>query len=211
MSAVRLRTPDDHPEHGVQRKEHGTATFLQNSVNQDGVHNSHPEVVNIDETGKMKDSGGTRGDRGSIALLMFLYILQGIPLGIAASIPYLLQTRKISYKDQAAFSFVHWPFSLKLLWAPIVDSIYSSWFGRRKSWLVPTQYLIGFFMILLSGSIRDLMGEGEVGGGGGEGEAEGKSINILLLTFVFFMLNFLAATQDIAVDGWALTMLSKQV
>lgn len=190
MSAVRLRTPDDHQ---------------LNSVNQDGVNGSHNEIVNIDGMGKTKDSGGTRGDRGSIALLMFLYILQGIPLGIAASIPYLLQTRKISYKDQAAFSFVHWPFSLKLFWAPIVDSVYWSWFGRRKSWLVPTQYLIGFFMILLSGSIQGLMGEGSAGEG-----TEGKSINILLLTSVFFMLNFLAATQDIAVDGWALTMLSKR-
>ena len=30
-----------------------------------------------------------------------------------------------------------------------------------------------------------------------------------MLTAAFFALNFLAATQDIAVDGWALTMLSK--
>lgn len=34
--------------------------------------------------------------------------------------------------------------------------------------------------------------------------------NVLLLTVVFFSLNFLAATQDIAVDGWALTMLQKR-
>ena len=36
------------------------------------------------------------------------------------------------------------------------------------------------------------------------------SHDILLLTAIFFMLTFLAATQDIAVDGWALTMLSKE-
>lgn len=33
--------------------------------------------------------------------------------------------------------------------------------------------------------------------------------NIQMLTLVFFILNFLAATQDIAVDGWALTMLHR--
>ena len=33
--------------------------------------------------------------------------------------------------------------------------------------------------------------------------------NVLLLTIIFFALNFLAATQDIAVDGWALTILSR--
>jgi PAT family acetyl-CoA transporter-like MFS transporter 1 len=36
-----------------------------------------------------------------------------------------------------------------------------------------------------------------------------SDLDILLLTGIFFMFTFLAATQDIAVDGWALTMLSK--
>lgn len=35
--------------------------------------------------------------------------------------------------------------------------------------------------------------------------------NIMVLVCIFFMINFLAATQDIAVDGWALTMLKKCV
>lgn len=136
------------------------------------------------------------GDRKNIALLMFLYVLQGIPLGLAGAIPYLLTSRKVSYNDQALFSFVYWPFSVKLLWAPIVDSIYISSFGRRKSWLVPVQYLIGIFMLVLSLFISRIMDEG--------------NLNIYLLTTIFFFLNFLAATQDIAVDGWALTMLSRQ-
>ena len=33
--------------------------------------------------------------------------------------------------------------------------------------------------------------------------------DVLTLTGMFFFLNFLAATQDIAVDGWALTMLKR--
>lgn len=135
------------------------------------------------------------GDRQNIALLMFLYVLQGIPLGLAGAIPYLLTSRKVSYNDQALFSFVYWPFSVKLLWAPIVDSLYVSSFGRRKSWLVPVQYLIGIFMLALSLFISRIMDEG--------------NLNIYLLTAIFFLLNFLAATQDIAVDGWALTMLSR--
>lgn len=38
---------------------------------------------------------------------------------------------------------------------------------------------------------------------------DGHLPNVQILTFVFFCLNFLAATQDIAVDGWALTMLKR--
>lgn len=136
-------------------------------------------------------------DRNSILLLLFLYILQGIPLGLAGSVPMVLQSRKVGYRQQAMFSLVTWPFSLKLLWAPIVDSIYSRRFGRRKSWLVPVQYAIGITMILLSYSVGSLLGE------------DGEVPNVVILTTLFFFLHFLAATQDIAVDGWALTMLSR--
>ena len=42
-----------------------------------------------------------RGDYGNIAILFFLYLLQGIPLGIGQAIPMLLQNRGASYKEQA--------------------------------------------------------------------------------------------------------------
>lgn len=74
---------------------------------------------------------GIRGELGNVSLLLFLYVLQGIPLGLAGSIPLILQSKSVSYKDQAFFSFVFWPFSLKLLWAPLVDALYFSRFGRR--------------------------------------------------------------------------------
>ena len=51
------------------------------------------------------------------------------------------------------FSFAYWPFSIKLLWAPIVDSIFIGKFGRRKTWLVPVQYLIGATMFVLSKNV----------------------------------------------------------
>nr|CAG4641622.1 EOG090X04K8 [Eurycercus lamellatus] len=138
-----------------------------------------------------------KGEGRNIALLFFLYLLQGIPLGLIASIPLMLQNRHVSYKEQAEFSLAFWPFSLKLLWAPIVDSVYSSRIGRRKSWLVPVQYLLGFAMLFLSTRVDHYL------------DFEGLP-NVKVLTFAFFILNFLAATQDIAVDGWALTMLHRK-
>uniref|UniRef100_A0A023GL28 Putative acetyl-coa transporter n=1 Tax=Amblyomma triste TaxID=251400 RepID=A0A023GL28_AMBTT len=145
--------------------------------------------------------GGVREEWRSIALLLFLYVLQGIPLGLGSAVPLLLQNRHVSYKEQALFSFVSWPFSVKLLWAPIVDSLYSNRFGRRKSWLVPTQYAIGLSFFWLSSHVRALLGDEE---------GSTTEPSILVLTVIFFALNFLAATQDIAVDGWALTMLSRR-
>ena len=74
---------------------------------------------------------GIRGELVNVLLLLFLYLLQGIPLGLAASIRLILQSKNVSYKDQASFSLVFWPFCLKLLWAPLVDALYFSRFGRR--------------------------------------------------------------------------------
>ena len=40
----------------------------------------------------------------------------------------------------------------------------------------------------------------------GEGEGAG-GLSITALTVMFFLLSLLTATQDVAVDGWSLTML----
>ncbi|RZF36257.1 hypothetical protein LSTR_LSTR014274 [Laodelphax striatellus] len=133
------------------------------------------------------------GDRLNLAILLGMYLLQGIPLGLSSAVPMLLLNKGSSYKQQAEFSLVYWPFSLKLLWAPLVDCLYCAKFGRRKTWLVPIQYLLGVFMMLLSHSV----------------DAWITQLYITRLTALFFVLNFLAATQDIAVDGWALTMLKR--
>ena len=87
----------------------------------------------------------TEGDKLHILVLFFLYILQGIPLGLRSSVPLVLQERGVSYTDQSKFSFASYPFSMKILWAPIVDAIFIKKFGRRKTWLIPTQMLIGEF------------------------------------------------------------------
>lgn len=151
---------------------------------------------------KKKDKlSNLKGDYGNIAFLLLLYVLQGIPIGLSSAVPLLLQNKKVSYSDQAIFSFVSWPFSTKLLWAPIIDSIYWRWLGRRKSWLVPVQFGIGVFMLILSKSVNSLLMDDPT---------TGKKPDIYLLTFIFLMLNFLAATQDIAVDGWALTLLKRR-
>lgn len=182
---------------GRQRK---SAVMTADMTDRKMVDEEEPFVQDSDsEDGCPDPSSGIRGELGSVSLLLFLYVLQGIPLGLAGSIPLIMQSKNVSYKDQAYFSFVFWPFSLKLLWAPLVDSVYVKRFGRRKSWLIPTQYLLGLFMLGLSFTVDSLL---QTSGPGGP--------SVISLTAVFFILAFLAATQDIAVDGWALTMLSRE-
>jgi PAT family acetyl-CoA transporter-like MFS transporter 1 len=73
--------------------------------------------------------------------------LQGVPLGLClGSVPFLLQ-QSVSYTALGYFSLCSWPYSLKLLWSPVVDSWYWEKMGRRKSWIVPIQCIIGFMLI----------------------------------------------------------------
>eukprot|EP00940_MAST-03C_sp_MAST-3C-sp2_P002007 g2007.t1 len=145
-----------------------------------------------------------KGDRWNLILLLFLYTLQGIPMGLAGSIPFFLQESGASMASQSLFSLVSWPFSLKILWAPIVDATFIKNVGRRKTWLLPVQFVAGVMMIAGSDWLLPLL-RGETSLFGRRGEPD-----VLALTVYFFVLFFLMATQDISVDGWALTMLSKR-
>lgn len=158
------------------------------------------ETVQTEEAraGCLKD---LEGDKFHVLVLFFLYVLQGIPLGLINAVPLILTDRNVSYAEQAVFSFSGYPFSMKLLWAPLVDSVYVARFGRRKSWLVPVQYLIGIMMVVVSQLVEGMLGDNP------DHPELRTAPDVRSLTFTFFFLNFLAATQDVAVDGWALTML----
>ena len=139
-----------------------------------------------------------RQDRRNFLLLVLLYFLQGIPMGLAVgSVPFLLKP-KFSYSQIAVFSLASYPYSLKLLWSPIVDAVWSSRLGRRKSWILPIQCCSGIGMLYLSAHINEMMDAASANGGQG----------VWTFTFWWFFLVFLCATQDIAVDGWALTLIS---
>lgn len=128
------------------------------------------------------------------------------------------------------FSFVSMPFSLKIFWAPIVDSVYFRGLGRRRSWIIPIQMICGALLIYCAsdvgmwlgkipdpvdagaaeaaaaGVITDGDGTGIPGAVGGNHNSSGANVPALTVFFIFQF--FLMATQDIAVDGWALTLLS---
>ncbi|KAE9541831.1 hypothetical protein AGLY_003822 [Aphis glycines] len=160
------------------------------------THISH--IESLIEKHETPVKANSKGDKKNIFILLVLYTLQGVPLGLSIAIPIIIQNMHLSsFKEQAKFSLAVWPFSLKILWAPLVDSLFIRKLGRRKSWLIPVQYFLGIFFFITGYYINEWLDNG-------------SKLNINALTLLFFVLNFLAATQDIIVDGWALTMLKKQ-
>lgn len=137
-------------------------------------------------------------DKRNFLVLCLLYFLQGIPMGLATgSVPFLLKPY-LSYGQIGVFSLASYPYSLKLLWSPIVDAVWSRRFGRRKSWITPVQVIAGLAMIYLGHHIEDMMKQAGANNGAG----------VWNFTYWWFLLVFFCATQDIAVDGWAITLMS---
>jgi hypothetical protein len=130
-------------------------------------------------------------DRRNFLLLVLLYFLQGIPMGLAGgSVPFLLKSH-LSYSQIGVYSLSTYPYSLKLLWSPIVDAVWSSKVGRRKSWILPIQTMSGFGMLWLGSRAQQMM----------EKAGENDGSGVWGLTGWWFSLVFMCATQDIAVDG----------
>jgi len=221
----------------------------QSSLRSVGIGGGNDFNVRIGGDSNDDETVDPPNDNFNYALLIVLYTLQGIPLGLSASIPFLIQQKvkalavasaaaattfssgdssatvsagvnaaaaaaaasANSYNAQAIFALCSWPFSLKLLWAPIVDAIFWKRMGRRKSWLVPVQFCAGMLMVAGSGFVESCLGLEieDMGVGGGVNGAVGD-LDVRGMTAFFFALYFLMATQDVAVDGWALTMLSRE-
>lgn len=132
-------------------------------------------------------------DRKHVCVLSVLYLLQGIPHGLAqGALPILLQARLCSLTSIGMLSFAAYPYALKLMWSPIVDVVYSSRLGRRKSWVLPCTFAASALMYLLSLSISDSI----------------ASCSTQHLSGLLFLVILAMATQDIALDAWAVSLLS---
>jgi PAT family acetyl-CoA transporter-like MFS transporter 1 len=54
------------------------------------------------ENTRVEEISDMKGDEWNIAILFFLYVLQGIPLGLSSAIPMYLQNRGVSYRQQVS-------------------------------------------------------------------------------------------------------------
>ncbi len=125
-----------------------------------------------------------------IALLSALYFVQGLPYGFqSAALPNYLRKSGVSLTHIGFAGALAMPWAFKVFWAPLVDRHGSPAFGRRKSWIVPLQGLMGLCCFAAAFC-----------------PPQGFLAPLLALIFA---LNLFAATQDIAVDGLAVSLLDE--
>ena len=115
-------------------------------------------------------------------------------LGFSSGLPFLLSGNTLGYwlRDQGttlgAIGFLSWvglAYSLKFLWAPVIDRVDApvfGRFGRRRGWMIVSQLLVAAGLLGLS--------------------AIGMSLGLATLGALALVVAFSSSTQDIVVDAW---------
>ncbi|UOM34421.1 AmpG family muropeptide MFS transporter [Acuticoccus sp. I52.16.1] len=128
-------------------------------------------------------------------LVIFLMgFSSGLPLLLGFStLSFWLREADVSLAAIGGLLTVATPYSLKFLWAPLLDHVrlpvLTRWLGLRRSWLLVVQ-------LLLMGSIV-VVGQAEPPGGLG------------FLAMAALVMAFLSATQDIVVDAYRIEILDE--
>src|SRR5690348_17434254 len=125
---------------------------------------------------------------GRLTTFFMLYMTEGIPLGFTAT-AIATQMRRQGLGPEAIGTFVaslYLPWAFKWIAGPIVDTVTSERFGRRRTWIVLMQF--GMIATLLLALPVDYTHQ------------------LKLFTAIIFLHNALCATQDVAIDALAVNV-----
>lgn len=123
-------------------------------------------------------------------------------LGMAAGLPFFLifdtlsawlRQEGLSLQTITAFSLATLSYSLKFVWAPVVDRVkipvLEPLLGQRRSWMVLMQVIIIVGLWLIAGSDPEM--------------------NLTRVALLAVLVGFAGATQDIAIDAWRIEVVDK--
>ncbi len=133
----------------------------------------------------MNPAAQTLTTRTKLIWVALLYFAEGFPFGLLFdAFPVYFRTHGMSLTEIGLLSVVGLPWTLKFLWAPLVDVV-----GSRRSWIVSCQGLLAFDLGLLL--FLDPTNIGSLAWAG------------------LIALALLAATQDIAIDAYTIELLDQ--
>lgn len=139
----------------------------------------------------------TIAESWTLAIVFVLYFSQGLIVGLfGGTVPILLKPH-LDYADVGLLGLAFYPYSIKLLWSPLIDYYWSEKIGRRKSWIVPVQSVAGLLLIALGAQTSSMFREIE---------AHNKQA-LSQYVILCFCLIFCSATLGCAMEGWSITLL----
>lgn len=124
--------------------------------------------------------------RTKLIWVAVLYFVEGFPFGmIHNALPVFFRTHGVGLREIGLMSLVSLPWTVKFLWAPVVDAVWT-----MQRWFVTCQ-------LLLVAAVASL--PWAVSGNGG-----------LALWIPLFAMAVLSATQDIAIDAYSIRLLDEK-
>lgn len=125
-----------------------------------------------------------------VAPLLVLGFASGLPLALTGGTLQAWATvEQVSLQQIGFLTLVGSAYTLKFLWAPLVDRYAPPWLGRRRGWVFLTQILLALSIAAMGFF------------------APGSHLGLLALLAVWVA--FLSATQDIAFDAYSTDVLHK--
>ena len=118
-----------------------------------------------------------------MAALIFLGFSSGLPFYLTSTTLQAWMTKaNVDLTTIGIFSLVGLPYSLKFLWAPLLDRYIPPFLGRRRGWLVITQVLL--LLAIAAMSLHD----------------PARGLQALAINAIFIA--FFSASQDVAGDAY---------
>jgi PAT family beta-lactamase induction signal transducer AmpG len=117
-----------------------------------------------------------------------------LALGFSSGLPFLLTGNTLGYwlrdlgTSLGAITFISWvglAYSLKFLWAPVIDRTNPPLLGRlgrRRSWMLLSQVILAVGIFLMAGETR--------------------ADNLVTVGALALLVAFASATQDTVIDAW---------
>src|ERR1700730_5912873 len=104
-----------------------------------------------------------------VLIVLLLGFSSGLPLALSGSTLLVwMRESDVDLGTIGLFALVGTPYTLKFLWAPLVDALHVPWFshafGRRRGWLVFSQLLL--IGAILPGALAAVCGARRAIGGG---------------------------------------------
>lgn len=122
-------------------------------------------------------------------ICLFQGFSSGLPLYVLITlVPAWLRTEGIDLATIGLLSLVTLPYTLKFVWAPLLDRYRPPFLGRRRGWTLITQ----LFLLLSIGFVG----------------AYQPDVSIRNIAILMFAISLFSATQDVVLDAYRREMLS---
>ena len=122
--------------------------------------------------------------------LCALYFAQGFPWGFmtVALVAYLGEQGITLEETGQLLAMAILPWTFKLFWAPLIDTINYPAMGRRRPWILFAQFMMAITLITMASS-------------------DNLVSNLTYLSWMFFLHNCFASLQDVCTDALAVDIL----